>query len=76
MICVNLSPDGYVMQSDAQTCSYVLITADEYSSFSDISHWFQFDASEVGIAFGAGIVLWALGLKVGAIARVIIGVKR
>ena len=76
MICVDLTSEGYVKQAPPETCSYVLLTSQEHIKLTDISSWFQFDIVDVGIAFSSGIVLWALGLKVGAIARLIVGAKR
>lgn len=76
MICAELTSEGFVKQAPPETCSYVLLTAQEHTKLTDISSWFQFDISVVGIAFSSGIVMWALGLKLGAIARVIVGAKR
>jgi hypothetical protein len=76
MICVELTAEGYVKQAPPETCSYVLLTSQEHIKLTDISNWFQFDKTDVGIAFSSGIILWALGLKVGAIARLIVGAKR
>ena len=76
MICVELTSEGYVKQAPPETCSYVLLTLQEHTKLTDISSWFQFDVSGVGLAFSSGIVIWALGLKVGAIARLIVGAKR
>lgn len=76
MICAELTSEGYVKQAPPETCSYVLLTAQEHSKLTDISDWFQFDISVVGIAFSSGIFIWALGLKVGALARIIVGAKR
>ncbi len=76
MICVELTAEGYVKQAPPETCSYVLLTTQEHIKLTDISNWFQFDITDVGIAFSSGLLIWVLGLKLGAIARVIIGVKR
>lgn len=76
MICVDLTSEGYVKQAPPETCSYVLLSVQEHTKLVDISNWFQFDISTVGLAFSSGIVLWALGLKVGAVARLIVGAKR
>lgn len=76
MICVELTAEGYVKQAPPETCSYVLLTIQEHIKLTDISNWFQFDITDVGIAFSSGLLIWVLGLKLGAIARVIIGVKR
>lgn len=76
MICVELTSEGFLKQAPPETCSYVLLTSQEHTKLTDISNWFQFDISVVGIAFSSGIVIWALGLKLGAIARVIVGAKR
>ena len=76
MICVELTAEGYVKQAPPETCSYVLLTSQEHIKLTDISNWFQFDITDVGIAFSSGLLIWVLGLKLGAIARVIIGVKR
>lgn len=76
MICVELTSEGFLKQAPPETCSYVLLTSQEHTKLTDISNWFQFDISVVGIAFSSGIVIWALGLKLGAIARIIVGAKR
>ncbi|WP_323884924.1 hypothetical protein [Aeromonas caviae] len=76
MICVELTSEGFLKQAPPETCSYVLLTIQEHTKLTDISNWFQFDIADVGIAFSSGIVIWALGLKLGAIARIIVGAKR
>lgn len=76
MICTDITAEGYIRLAQPDNCQYVLLTLQEHSKLTDISNWFQFDMTEVGIAFSSGIVIWALGLKVGAIARLIVGAKR
>ena len=76
MLCLDITSEGYTRLAEADSCKYVLLTVQEHTKLTDISNWFQFDIADVGIAFSSGIVLWALGLKVGAIARVIVGAKR
>ena len=76
MICVELTAEGYVKQAPPETCSYVLLSVQEHTKLTDISSWFQLDVTQIGIAFSSGIVIWALGLKLGAIARIIVGAKR
>ena len=76
MICVELTSEGFVKQAPPETCSYVLLSVQEHTKLTDISNWFQLDVTQIGIAFSSGIVIWALGLKLGAIARVIVGAKR
>lgn len=76
MLCLDITSEGYTRLAEGDSCKYVLLTAQEHNKLTDISDWFQFDISIVGIAFSSGIVMWALGLKVGAIARVIVGTKR
>jgi len=76
MICAELTSEGYVKQAPPETCSYVLLTVQEHTKLTDISNWFQLDVTDIGIAFSSGIVIWALGLKLGAIARIIVGAKR
>lgn len=76
MICMDITAEGYIRLAQPDNCQYVLLTIQEHSKLTDISDWFQFDISVVGIAFSSGIVIWALGLKVGAIARLIVGAKR
>lgn len=76
MLCLDITSEGYTRLAEADSCKYVLLTVQEHNKLTDISDWFQFDISIVGIAFSSGIVMWALGLKVGAIARVIVGTKR
>lgn len=76
MLCLDTTSEGYTRLAEADSCKYVLLTVQEHTKLTDISNWFQFDVSDVGIAFSSGIVIWALGLKVGAVARVIVGTKR
>lgn len=76
MLCLDITSEGYTRLAEGDSCKYVLLTVQEHNKLTDISDWFQFDISIVGIAFSSGIVMWALGLKVGAIARVIVGTKR
>ncbi len=76
MLCLDITSEGYTRLAEADSCKYVLLTVQEHTKLTDISNWFQFDVSDVGIAFSSGIVIWALGLKVGAVARVIVGTKR
>lgn len=76
MLCLDITSEGYTRLTEGDSCKYVLLTVQEHNKLTDISDWFQFDISIVGIAFSSGIVMWALGLKVGAIARVIVGTKR
>lgn len=76
MLCLDITSEGYARLAEGDSCNYVLLTVQEHNKLTDISDWFQFDISIVGIAFSSGIVMWALGLKVGAIARVIVGTKR
>ena len=76
MLCLDITSEGYARLAEGDSCKYVLLTVQEHTKLTDISNWFQFDVSDVGIAFSSGIVIWALGLKVGAVARVIVGTKR
>ena len=76
MICAELTSEGYVKQAPPETCSYVLLTVQEHTKLTDISNWFQLDVTNIGIAFSSGIVIWAFGLKLGAIALIIVGAKR
>lgn len=76
MLCLDITSEGYARLAEGDSCNYVLLTVQEHTKLTDISNWFQFDISVVGIAFSSGIVIWALGLKLGAIARVIVGAKR
>jgi hypothetical protein len=76
MLCVELTSEGYVKQAPPETCSYVLTTLQEHNKLTDISSWFEFDTSMVTMAFGFGLTIWVVGLKLGAIARVIVGAKR
>lgn len=76
MLCLDITSEGYARLAEGDSCNYVLLTVQEHTKLTDISNWFQFDISVVGIAFSSGIVMWALGLKLGAIARVIVGAKR
>ena len=76
MICVELTSEGFVKQAPPETCSYVLLTTQEHSQLTDISSWFAFDISTVTAAFGFGLAIWVVGLKLGAVARVIVGAKR
>ncbi len=76
MLCLDITSEGYTRLAEGDSCKYVLLTVQEHTKLTDISNWFQFDVSDVGIAFSSGIVIWALGLKVGAVARVIVGTKR
>ncbi len=76
MLCLDITSEGYTRLAEGDSCQYVLLTVQEHTKLTDISNWFQFDIAVVGIAFSSGIVIWALGLKVGAIARIIVGAKR
>lgn len=76
MICVELTSEGFVKQAPPETCSYVLLTTQEHTRLTDISSWFQFDVTTTSMAFGFGLTIWVIGLKLGAIARVIVGAKR
>ena len=76
MICVELTSEGFVKQAPPETCSYVLLTTQEHARLTDISSWFQFDVTTISMAFGFGLTIWVIGLKLGAIARVIVGAKR
>jgi hypothetical protein len=76
MLCVELTTEGYVKQAPPETCSYVLLSLQEHNKLTDISGWFEFDISTVSAAFGLGLTIWVIGLKLGAIARVIVGAKR
>lgn len=76
MLCLDITSEGYTRLAEGDSCKYVLLTVQEHTKLTDISNWFQFDITVVGIAFSSGIVIWALGLKVGAIARLIVGAKR
>jgi hypothetical protein len=76
MICVELTAQGYLKQAPQETCSYVLLTQQEHANLTDISKWFQFDVSTTSMAFGFGLTIWVIGLKLGAVARVIVGAKR
>ena len=76
MLCLEITQEGYARQSQADSCQFVLLTLQEHTKLTDISNWFQLDVTEIGLAFSSGIVVWALGLKLGAVARVIVGAKR
>lgn len=76
MLCLDITAEGYTRLAQPDNCQYVLLTIQEHSKLTDITNWFQFDIAEVGIAFSSGIVIWALGLKLGALARIIVGTKR
>lgn len=76
MLCLDITSEGYARLSEGDSCSYVLMTVQEYSKLTDISNWFQFDISTTTMAFGFGLTIWIIGLKLGAIARVIVGAKR
>ncbi|MCS3459126.1 hypothetical protein [Aeromonas sp. BIGb0445] len=76
MLCLEITVEGYTKLAQPDSCQYVLLTLQEHTKLTDISNWFQFDISDVSLAFGSGIIIWALGLKLGAIARVIVGAKR
>ncbi len=76
MLCLNITSEGYARLSEGDSCQYVLLTVQEHSKLTDISNWFQFDVSTVSMAFGFGLTMWVVGLKLGAIARVIVGAKR
>lgn len=76
MLCLDITSEGYARLSEGDSCEYVLLTVQEHSRLTDISNWFQFDISTTTIAFGFGLTIWVLGLKLGAIARVIVGAKR
>lgn len=76
MLCLDITSEGYARLSDGDSCKYVLLTIQEHSSLTDISSWFAFDISTVTAAFGFGLAIWVVGLKLGAVARVIVGSKR
>ncbi|MNJ59377.1 hypothetical protein D3C77_550590 [compost metagenome] len=76
MLCLDITSEGYTRLAEGDACKYVLLTVQEHTKLTDISNWFQLDVTQIGIAFSSGIVIWALGLKLGAIARVIVGAKR
>ncbi len=76
MLCLNITSEGYARLSEGDSCQYVLLTVQEHAKLTDISNWFQFDVSTVSMAFGFGLTMWVVGLKLGAIARVIVGAKR
>lgn len=76
MLCLDITSEGYVRLSEGDSCEYVLLTVQEHSRLTDISSWFQFDISTVTAAFGFGLAIWVVGLKLGAVARVIVGAKR
>jgi hypothetical protein len=76
MLCLNITSEGYARIAEGDACQYVLLTVQEHSRLTDISSWFQFDVTTTSIAFGFGLTIWVVGLKLGAIARVIVGAKR
>ena len=76
MLCLNITSEGYARIAEGDACQYVLLTVQEHSKLTDISSWFQFDVTTTSIAFGFGLTIWVIGLKLGAIARVIVGAKR
>lgn len=76
MLCLNITSEGYTRLSEGDSCQYVLLTVQEHAKLTDISNWFQFDVSTVSMAFGFGLTMWVVGLKLGAVARVIVGAKR
>lgn len=76
MLCLDITSEGYARLSEGDPCTYVLMTVQEHSKLTDISNWFQFDISTTTMAFGFGLTIWIIGLKLGAIARVIVGAKR
>ncbi len=76
MLCLDITSEGYARLSEGDSCTYVLMTVQEHSKLTDISNWFQFDISTTTMAFGFGLTIWVIGLKLGAIARVIVGAKR
>jgi hypothetical protein len=76
MLCLNITSEGYARIAEGDACQYVLLTVQEHSRLTDISSWFQFDVTTTSIAFGFGLTIWVIGLKLGAIARVIVGAKR
>ena len=61
MLCLDITSEGYARLSEGDACKYVLLTVQEHSRLTDISNWFQFDISTVGIAFGSGLAIWVLG---------------
>ncbi|KTA77638.1 hypothetical protein VO68_04030 [Aeromonas salmonicida] len=76
MLCLNITSEGYARLAEGDACQYVLLTVQEHTKLTDISSWFEFDTSTVTMAFGFGLIIWVAGLKLGAIARVIVGAKR
>lgn len=76
MLCLNITSEGYARLAEGDTCQYVLLTVQEHTTLTDISSWFQFDVTTTSITFGFGLTIWVVGLKLGAIARVIVGAKR
>lgn len=76
MLCLDITSEGYTRLSEGDSCQYVLLTVQEHTKLTDISAWFEFDISTVTMAFSFGLMIWIAGLKLGAIARVIVGAKR
>jgi hypothetical protein len=76
MICTDITAEGYIRLAQPDNCQYVLLTVQEHSKLTDISSWFEFDVSTVTMTFGFGFLIWLTGLKLGAIARVIVSAKR
>ncbi|MGE6110039.1 hypothetical protein [Aeromonas sobria] len=76
MLCLEITVEGYIKLSQPDSCQYVLLTVQEHSKLTNISNWFQFDIADVSMAFGAGLAIWVIGIKLGALARLIVGAKR
>ncbi len=76
MVCLDITAEGYARLSEAGDCQYVLLSVQEHTKLTDISNWFQLDYSTVTMAFGMGLTIWVIGLKLGALARVIVSAKR
>ncbi len=76
MLCLDITSEGYARLAEGDSCNFVLLTVQEHAKLTDISSWFEFDVSTVSMAFGFGLLIWITGLKLGAIARVIVSAKR
>lgn len=80
-ICVMINANGVLAPSDtAANCSYALMTLDQYNSMysatTNFMSWFSFDATSCGIGFSMCLVLWALGIKLGAMVRLLFTARR
>lgn len=82
-ICVVTKTSGsttYLVTVSGGACPYVLLTSTRYNDMvradSEFMSWFQFDASQAFIGFSVCLVLWALGMKLGAVARILFSVRR